>query len=120
MADWDLKLKQTMVEIFPLRSADAAYNKISGMLASLGDPFTRIISPKEYQSFRIGSDGNLQGVGLFINTEPNSGHLVSGITDIFSYFTEAFFDNELLIRWLCLALRGAQLIALEYTKGTRY
>lgn len=45
-ADWDLKLQQTMVEMFPLKSADAAYNKIGGMLASLGDPFTRIISPK--------------------------------------------------------------------------
>lgn len=44
--DWDSKLQQTMVEIFPLRSADAAYSKISGMLATLGDPFTRIISPK--------------------------------------------------------------------------
>ncbi|KAK3035162.1 hypothetical protein RJ639_032835 [Escallonia herrerae] len=74
--DWDLKLQQTMVEMFPLRSADAAYNKISGMLSTLGDPFTRIVSPKEYQSFRIGSDGNLQGVGLFINVEPKTGHLV--------------------------------------------
>ncbi|CAM8976258.1 unnamed protein product [Rhodiola kirilowii] len=74
--DWDSKLQQTMVEIFPLRTADAAYNKISGMLSTLGDPFTRIISPKEYQSFRIGSDGNLQGVGLFINVEPSTGHLV--------------------------------------------
>ncbi|XP_030518477.2 carboxyl-terminal-processing peptidase 3, chloroplastic [Rhodamnia argentea] len=74
--DWDSKLQQTMVEIFPLRSADAAYNKIGAMLSTLGDPFTRIISPKEYQSFRIGSDGNLQGVGLFINAEPNTGHLV--------------------------------------------
>ncbi|KAA8517035.1 hypothetical protein F0562_017147 [Nyssa sinensis] len=74
--DWDLKLQQTMVEMFPLRSADAAYNKIHGMLSTLGDPFTRIISPKEYQSFRIGSDGNLQGVGIFINVEPKTGHLV--------------------------------------------
>ncbi|XAR68549.1 C-terminal processing peptidase [Bertholletia excelsa] len=74
--DWDLKLQQTMVEMFPLRTADAAYKKISGMLSTLGDPFTRIISPKEYQSFRIGSDGNLQGVGLFINIEPRTGHLV--------------------------------------------
>lgn len=47
-ADWDSKLQQTMVEMFPLRSADAAYNKISGMLSTLGDPFTRIISPKVY------------------------------------------------------------------------
>ncbi|XP_054814323.1 carboxyl-terminal-processing peptidase 3, chloroplastic isoform X2 [Prosopis cineraria] len=74
--DWDLKLQQTMVEMFPLRSADAAYMKVSGMLSTLGDPFTRIISPKEYQGFRIGSDGNLQGVGLFINLEPKTGHLV--------------------------------------------
>uniref|UniRef100_A0A5B7BFJ4 C-terminal processing peptidase n=1 Tax=Davidia involucrata TaxID=16924 RepID=A0A5B7BFJ4_DAVIN len=65
-----------MVEMFPLRSEDAAYSKIHGMLSTLGDPFTRIISPKEYQSFRIGSDGNLQGVGLFINVEPKTGHLV--------------------------------------------
>ncbi|KAM1306480.1 hypothetical protein ACFX2H_008860 [Malus domestica] len=74
--DWDQKLQQTMTEMFPLRSADAAYMKISGMLSTLGDPFTRIISPKEYQSFRIGSNGNLQGVGLFINREPRTGHLV--------------------------------------------
>ncbi|XP_031258239.1 carboxyl-terminal-processing peptidase 3, chloroplastic [Pistacia vera] len=65
-----------MVEMFPLSSADAAYNKISGMLSTLGDPFTRIISPKEYQNFRIGSDGNLQGVGVFISIEPRTGHLV--------------------------------------------
>ncbi|KAL5545567.1 hypothetical protein UlMin_005254 [Ulmus minor] len=74
--DWDLKLQQTMVEMFPLDSADAAYTKISAMLSTLGDPFTRIISPKEYQSFRIGSDGNLQGVGLFISVEPKTGRLV--------------------------------------------
>ncbi|KAH0890355.1 hypothetical protein HID58_038318 [Brassica napus] len=52
-------MPQTMVEMFPLRSADAAYGKIKSMLSTLGDTFTRIISPKEYQSFRIGSDGNL-------------------------------------------------------------
>lgn len=34
---------------------------------------------QEYQSFRIGSDGNLQGVGLFINVEPKTGQLVSNI-----------------------------------------
>lgn len=34
---------------------------------------------QEYQSFRIGSDGNLQGVGLFINVETKTGHLVGEI-----------------------------------------
>jgi hypothetical protein len=49
LVDWDMKLQQTMVEMFPLNSADAAYTKISGMLSTLGDPFTRIISPKVVQ-----------------------------------------------------------------------
>ncbi|KAM5585168.1 hypothetical protein ABKV19_004523 [Rosa sericea] len=40
------------------------------------DPERHLISPKEYQSFRIGSNGNLQGVGLFVGTEPRTGHLV--------------------------------------------
>uniref|UniRef100_A0A0A9GVQ5 Carboxyl-terminal-processing protease n=1 Tax=Arundo donax TaxID=35708 RepID=A0A0A9GVQ5_ARUDO len=35
-----------MVEMFPLKSADAAYSKVSGMLSTLGDPFTKIITPK--------------------------------------------------------------------------
>ncbi|XP_015694437.2 carboxyl-terminal-processing peptidase 3, chloroplastic isoform X1 [Oryza brachyantha] len=74
--DWDMRLQQTMVEMFPLKSEDAAYGKIRGMLSTLGDPFTKIISPKEYQSFRIGSDGNVQGVGVFINREPSSGRLL--------------------------------------------
>ncbi|GJT93778.1 hypothetical protein Tco_1082623 [Tanacetum coccineum] len=56
-----LKFQQTMLEMLPLRTADATYSKIKGMLSTLGDPFTRIISPKEYQSLRIGSDGNVQG-----------------------------------------------------------
>ncbi|TVU11436.1 hypothetical protein EJB05_45022 [Eragrostis curvula] len=74
--DWDQKLQQTMVEMFPLKSEDAAYSKLRGMLSTLGDPFTQIITPKEYQSFRIGSDGNVQGVGVFINKEPSSGRLL--------------------------------------------
>ncbi|KAG1327281.1 putative Carboxyl-terminal-processing peptidase 3, chloroplastic [Cocos nucifera] len=60
--DWDLKLQQTMVEMFPLKSADAAYNKITGMLASLGDPFTRIISPKFVLSCIEGSPADRAGI----------------------------------------------------------
>lgn len=41
------------MEIFPLKSADAAYSKISGMLSTLGDPFTRIISPKVFDTCYI-------------------------------------------------------------------
>eukprot|EP00249_Psilotum_nudum_P019993 c27511_g1_i1 orf=442-2163(-) len=73
--DWDSKLQETMLEILPIKTADAAYSKISSMLATLGDPFTRIVNPKEYQSFRIGSDGALEGVGLLISSDRDTGRL---------------------------------------------
>ncbi|KAI3412204.1 PDZ domain-containing protein [Psidium guajava] len=76
--DWDSELQQTMVEMFPLRSADAAYNKIGAMLSTLGDPSHGLLAQRNIK-FRIGSDGNLQGVGLFINAEPKTGHLVSSL-----------------------------------------
>ncbi|KAL0725100.1 hypothetical protein Bca4012_039699 [Brassica carinata] len=54
--DWDSKLQQTMVEMFPLRSADAAYGKIKSMRSTLGDPFTRIISLKILFTNHLHSD----------------------------------------------------------------
>ncbi|KAL8031553.1 hypothetical protein ABFX02_13G033700 [Erythranthe guttata] len=54
-----LKLQQTMVEMFPLTSEDAAYNKFKGTLSTVGDPFTRIISPKVF-FFVSGSSSNLK------------------------------------------------------------
>lgn len=74
--DWDSKLGETMSQILPMKTADAAYGKIQSMLATLGDPFTRLVSPQEYQSFKIGSDGSLEGVGLLIATDRDSGRLV--------------------------------------------
>ncbi|KAI8562374.1 hypothetical protein RHMOL_Rhmol03G0031500 [Rhododendron molle] len=46
----------------------------TGMLSRHGDPYALIISRMEYQ---IGHNGNLQGVGLFINMEPKTRHLES-------------------------------------------
>lgn len=74
--DWDSKLGETMSEILPEKTADAAYGKIQSMLATLGDPFTRIVSPQDYKSFRIGSDGSLEGVGLMIASESETGRLI--------------------------------------------
>ncbi|CAN1797505.1 Carboxyl-terminal-processing peptidase 3, chloroplastic [Linum perenne] len=83
-----------MVEMFPTSSSDVAYNKISGMLSTVRDPFTQIISPKEYQSFRIGSDGNLQGLGVFINLESKIGHLLPSFLDWFGWCTwDAFYTD---------------------------
>ncbi|KAG6683693.1 hypothetical protein I3842_12G026400 [Carya illinoinensis] len=61
------------LEIFLLRSSHVVYIEINEMLSTLGDPFTQIISLEGYQSFKSGSDVNLQGVGLLINVEPRIG-----------------------------------------------
>lgn len=87
-------------ETLALKTSDAAYAKIRTMLATLEDPFTRIVSPQvrllfcnvgsmflatdlltflgvqEYASFRINNEGALEGVGLLIGSDRDSGRLV--------------------------------------------
>eukprot|EP00271_Cylindrocystis_brebissonii_P010945 TRINITY_DN27489_c0_g1_i1.p1 TRINITY_DN27489_c0_g1~~TRINITY_DN27489_c0_g1_i1.p1 ORF type:complete len:652 (+),score=127.25 TRINITY_DN27489_c0_g1_i1:137-2092(+) len=74
--DWDAKLEQSLRETFEVASPEEAYGQIRTMLASLGDPFTRIVTPQEYRNFRISNDGALEGVGLLIASEPTTGRLL--------------------------------------------
>ena len=39
---------------------DAAALQIPNMLEQLGDPYTRWQPPREYETFRVGTDGELQ------------------------------------------------------------
>lgn len=39
-------------------------------------PLPSIFPPREYADFRVGSDGEVQGVGLLIASDPSSGRLV--------------------------------------------
>jgi hypothetical protein len=52
--DWDLKLEEVLGETLSLKTSDAAYAKIRSMLATLGDPFTRIVNP-QVQYLLVGS-----------------------------------------------------------------
>lgn len=54
-------------------SPGEARAQIPGLLASLGDPYTRYLPPKQYADFRIGNDGGLSGVGMMIASDPESG-----------------------------------------------
>lgn len=58
--DWDLKLQEVLSETLSLKTSEDAYGKIRSMLATLGDPFTRIVSPQVTISF-----DNLFHVSLF-------------------------------------------------------
>lgn len=59
----------------PLETRTATYDAIQKMLASLGDPFTRLLRPAQYHSLQTSTSGELTGVGLQIATEPETGYL---------------------------------------------
>lgn len=74
--DWTRELSAALVQAADDQNSETASKHISEMLEKLGDPFTRWISPREYEDFRVGSDGELQGVGLLIASDPSSGRPV--------------------------------------------
>ncbi|MDS3860083.1 S41 family peptidase [Thermosynechococcaceae cyanobacterium BACA0444] len=59
----------------PLETREATYEAIQKMLASLGDPFTRLLRPAQYHSLQTSTTGELTGVGLQIASEPDTGYL---------------------------------------------
>lgn len=59
----------------PIDNHDVAYEVIQKMLASLDDPFTRLMKPEQYRSLQVNTSGELTGVGLQIGLEPKSGVL---------------------------------------------
>ncbi|WP_204154444.1 carboxyl-terminal processing protease CtpA [Leptolyngbya sp. CCY15150] len=59
----------------PLPDRDATYDAIQQMLASLDDPFTRLLKPDQYRSLRTNTSGELTGVGLQIAKDLETGDL---------------------------------------------
>lgn len=59
----------------PLNNRDAAYEAIQQMLASLDDPFTRLLRPDQYRSLQTNTSGELTGVGLQIALDPDTKEL---------------------------------------------
>ncbi len=51
---------------------DQAYEVVEEMLASLGDPFTRLLRPDRYKTLQVNTSGELTGVGLQIAIDPDS------------------------------------------------
>ena len=48
----------------PIESSAAAYDAIEALLAPLGDPYTRVLRPQEYEALRSTNRGSVSGVGL--------------------------------------------------------
>ena len=56
----------------PLRDREETYKAIEEMLAGLDDPFTRLLRPEQYHSLQVNTSGELSGVGLQINVDPET------------------------------------------------
>lgn len=59
----------------PLENREQAYTAIQKMLASLNDPFTRLLKPEQYRSLQTNTSGELTGVGLQIAQDTQTGEL---------------------------------------------
>jgi len=59
----------------PLDNRDATYEAIQKMLASLDDPYTRLLKPDQYRSLQTNTSGELTGIGLQITQDLETGDL---------------------------------------------
>ncbi len=46
--------------------AELTYGAIRGMLDALGDPYTRLMEPEEFQAFQKENEGNFEGIGAVL------------------------------------------------------
>lgn len=53
-------------------SREAAYEALRQELKQLDDPYTRFMSPEEFQSFRDRTNGELVGIGIQLKADPES------------------------------------------------
>ena len=58
-----------------LKNREETYSAIETMLASLDDPFTRLLKPNQYRSLQVSTSGELTGVGLQIALDAETGQL---------------------------------------------
>ena len=56
--------------------SEESYEAIRGMLASLDDPYTRFLDPKEFKDIQIETSGELMGVGIQISVDKTSKEIV--------------------------------------------
>jgi carboxyl-terminal processing protease len=59
----------------PFKNREDTYDAIEKMLATLDDPFTRLLRPDQYRSLQVSTSGELMGVGLQIAQDGETGNL---------------------------------------------
>lgn len=59
----------------PFKNREDTYDAIEKMLATLDDPFTRLLRPDQYRSLQVSTSGELMGVGLQISQDGETRNL---------------------------------------------
>jgi carboxyl-terminal processing protease len=54
------------------QETELRYSAIRGLLAGLGDPYTRFMDPEEFKAFREESEGHFSGIGATLELAPVS------------------------------------------------
>jgi carboxyl-terminal processing protease len=75
--DW-FKIRQELIKK-KYKSMDEARSEVSNMMTTLGDKYTRFLSPAKYQSMVDTATGTLAGVGVEIATDRDGRPMVSDV-----------------------------------------
>lgn len=67
-------MRQNLLKEHP-KNAEETYTAIEKMLATLDDPYTRLLRPEQYKNLKISTSGELSGIGLQININPETKQL---------------------------------------------
>ncbi|MFL0791525.1 MAG: carboxyl-terminal processing protease CtpZ [Prochlorococcus sp.] len=59
-----------------ISSSEDAYAAIEGMLLPLGDPYTRLLRPLDYQALQASNSGSISGVGLQLDSRGTEGQIL--------------------------------------------
>eukprot|EP00271_Cylindrocystis_brebissonii_P013106 TRINITY_DN326_c0_g1_i1.p1 TRINITY_DN326_c0_g1~~TRINITY_DN326_c0_g1_i1.p1 ORF type:complete len:629 (-),score=96.52 TRINITY_DN326_c0_g1_i1:216-2102(-) len=71
------RYRQDALKKLPMNSREQTYDAIRTMLATLDDPFTRLLEPDKFRTLRTGATGAVTGVGLEVGfTGDGAGDLV--------------------------------------------
>ena len=71
---WRTLRKQVLAKSYG--STKESYEAIRGMLASLDDPYTRFLDPREFKEMQIDTSGELSGVGIQLSLDKDTKELV--------------------------------------------
>ena len=71
---WEVHNKITNLFVYPVQDeAKLTYGAIRGMVAALDDPYSRFLTPTDFQDFSDQTEGSFEGIGAWMDQEKAQG-----------------------------------------------